>query len=244
MAFIAVNSGNSPAKVSQYVRKHRIPWPVIADTDRSLEQACEVGDISLNNIWQARVIDPTGALIRANGSQMEETAARAARDAKWNVDPTTIPSELQAAWQQIEFGSYAPAASTLKRYRKSRKEAVQTAANTLTDYVMEQLETQLTAAATADDAGDFWTAWQTLSAAQERFDGYEVPESVATDLARLAKHEQVVTELAAQRKFDLAVRAARLAAGRKRAETMLQKLIEEFPGTAAAARASELLTPR
>lgn len=243
---MAVNSGNSPAKVSQYVRKHRIPWPVIADTDRSLEQACGVGDISLNNIWQARIIDPDGILVRANGSQMDETAQRAARDARWNVDPSTIPSELQPAWQQIEFGSYAPAAATLKRYAKSRKPEVKTAAETLRSYVNDQLQQQVDAAAAAEQADDVWTAYGLLTAVQQRFKGYEQPDSVQTDVDRLAKDERVVQELAAVRKLELAMKSAMSssATARKRAQTMLQKVVDEFPGTQAAARAASLLSPR
>lgn len=243
---MAVNSGNSPAQVSQYVRKHRIPWPVIADTDRSLEQACGVGDISLNNIWQARIIDPEGLLVRANGSQMEETAQRAARDARWNVDPSTIPAELQPAWQQIEFGSFAPAASTLKRYARSRKADVKTAAQTLQSYVDEQLQQQVDAAAAAVEAEDVWTAYGILTALQQRFKGYEIPDSVPTDVERLAKDERVTKELAAARKLELALKSATSssATARKRAELMLQKVVDEFPGTQAAEKAASLLSPR
>lgn len=219
---------------------------MIADTDRSLEQACGVGDISLNNIWQARIIDPEGLLVRANGSQMDETAQRAARDARWNVDPSTIPAELQPAWQQIEFGSFSPAASTLKRYAKSRKADVKMAAETLRAYVDEQLQEQVDAAAAAVQADDVWTAYGLLTSVQQRFKGYELPDSVQTDVDRLAKDERVVQELAAVRKLELAMKSAMSssATARKRAQAMLQKVVDEFPGTQAAERAASLLSPR
>lgn len=192
------------------------------------------------------MIDPSGLLIRANAAQMEETADRAVRDASWNVDPSTMPPELQPAWQQIEFGSFAPAASSLKRYARSRKAVVKDAAETLQTYVDNKMDVALAEGAAAVEAGDSWKAYQTLSMLQQRFKGYEIPESVAADVARLEKEDSVKDQVEAMRKLELALRAARSssATARKRAEAMLQKVVQEFPGTDAASQAESLLSPR
>lgn len=241
-----MNSGNTPSRVGQYVRKHRIPWPVIVDSDRSFENACDVGDISLNNIWQARVITATGQIQRASASDLDRAAAQALEGAKWNVDPKSMTTELQAAWQQVEFGNYAPAATTLKRYAKSRKPAVKAAAALLNDYVNEKITTQIEAAATADTAGESWRTFKVLKTVQQQFKGYELPPNVDADIARLEKDENVIKQQAAYKKFELARKAAnsRSATSRQRATRMLQQLIEEFPDTEAADEAQSILTPQ
>ena len=102
------------------------------------------------------------------------------------------------------------------------------------------------AAAAAVQADDAWTAYGLLTAVQQRFKGYELPDSVETDVDRLAKDERVVQELAAVRKLELAMKSAMSssATARKRAQAMLQKVVDEFPDTQAAERAASLLSPR
>ncbi len=243
MAFIAVNSGNSVAQVSQYVRKHRIPWPVIVDSDRSFEAACDVGDISLTNIWQAKVITANGGLVGASATELDQAADRALAGAKWNVDPTKMTSELQAAWQQIEFGNFAPAAPTLKRFLRSRKTEIKDAATLLNTYVDEQLQSRLEAAAEADAAEESWKAFKLLTEVEQKFKGYDIPPNVAKDLSRLEKNEDVKNELAAYRKLTLAQKSARSSSNssRKRAAAVLQLIVKEFPETEAAEKAQQLL---
>lgn len=244
MAFIAVNSGNSAAQVSQYVRKHRIPWPVIIDPDRSFEAACDVGDISLTNIWQAKVITAKGQLVGASATELDRAADRALEGAKWNVDPTKMTPELQTAWQNIEFGNFAPAATTLKRFLRSRKPEIKDAATLLSSFVDEQLQSRLEAAAEADAAEDSWHAFKTLTEVEQQFKGYELPSNVAINLSRLEKTEDVKNQLAAYRKLTLAQKVARSSsnASRKRAARMLQQLIDEFPDTDAADEAQAMLS--
>jgi hypothetical protein len=244
LAFVAVNSGNSAAQVSQYVRKHRIPWPVIVDPDRSFEAACDVGDISLTNIWQAKVITADGQLVRASATELDQAAERALNGAKWNVDPTKMTPELQTAWQNIEFGNFAPAAATLKRFLRSRKTEIKDAATLLTSYVDEQLQSRLESAAEADAAEESWKAFKLLTEIEQKFKGYKLPPNVAADLTRLEISEDVKNQLAAYRKLTLAQKAARSSSSssRKRAATMLQLLIKEFSKTDAAEDAQQLLS--
>lgn len=216
---------------------------MIADGNRAFEAACGVNEISLNNIWQARVITANGDLVRASASDLDMAAARALEGAQWNVDPSGIAPELQGTWQQVEFGNFAPAASTLKRYLRSRKPQVKSSANALNDYVSKQLKAQLDAAASADSSGDEWEAWKILTSVQQRFKGYEIPETVSADVTRLEKTDEVASELEAWKQLEQARKSAasRSAVSRQRAVSMLQKLTEESPGTEAAAEAQAIL---
>lgn len=225
------------------MRKHRIPWPVIVDSDRSFEAACDVGDISLTNIWQAKVITANGGLVSASATELDQAADRALDGAKWNVDPTKMTSELQAAWQQIEFGNFAPAAPTLKRFLRSRKTEIKDAATLLNTYVDEQMQSRLDVATEADAAEETWKAFKLLTEVEQKFKGYDIPPNVAKDLSRLEKNEDVKNELAAYRKLTLAQKSARSSSNssRKRAAAMLQLIVKEFPETEAAEKAQQLL---
>lgn len=239
-----MNSGSSPASVAQYLRKHQIPWPVIVDPDRTFEAACEVNEISLNNIWQARIITASGELVRGNASDLDQAAAQALSGAAWNVDPAKMTPELQAAWQQIEFGNFAPAASTLKRMLRSRKPDTKTAAGLLQEYVDNKMKSLLDDAATAEASDDQWKAYKALNELQLQFKGYDLPKAVAADLTRLKKSDDVTNQIEAYRKLALARRSAgsRSASVRQRAKQSLQQLIVEYPGTDAAAEAQALMT--
>ena len=217
---------------------------MIVDPDRSFEAACDVNEISLNNIWQARILTATGDLEYGNASEMDSVAARALSGAAWNVDPAKMTPELQAAWQQVEFGNYAPAASTLKRMARSRKPDVKAAAALLNDYVAEKLKAQLTEAETADGAGEAWKAYRVLSDIQQKFKGYDIPPNVDADVKRLEKSDDVSREIDAYRKLEGARKSAasRSATIRQRVPTMLQQLIEDYPGTTAAEEAQAILS--
>ena len=58
--FVAVNSGNSPESVADYVKQNKVNLAVIADTDRQLEKLSGFGEISLNNVYQVAIMTPDG----------------------------------------------------------------------------------------------------------------------------------------------------------------------------------------
>ncbi len=114
VVFLAVNSGNSSSSVKSYLDRVNVKWPAIVDRDRKFEAACRVGEISLRNIWQTRVITPKGALRHASVDQI----GRYLKQAKWNLDPTGIPIGLKPTWRALEFGDVLRAASLLTAARE------------------------------------------------------------------------------------------------------------------------------
>lgn len=193
-----------------------------------------------------KVITSTGGLVSASATELGQAADRALDGAKWNVDPTKMTSELQAAWLQIEFGNFAPAATTLKRFLRSRKTEIKDAATLLSSYVDEQMQSRLEAAAEADAAEESWKAFKLLTEIERKFKGYDIPQDVSKDLSRLARTEDVKNELTAYRKLTLAQKVARSSSNssRKRAAVMLQLIIKEFPETDSGKTAQQLLLRR
>lgn len=241
-----MNSGSNSANVSRYLRKYQITWPTIVDFDRSLEKQADVPEVSLSNIWQVRVIDSSGKVIRAGATDLEKTGERALSGAKWNVDPSTMPNELKSIWAQIEFGTYDSAAISLRKHLKSRKPEIKTAATTLNDFVTKQLTDEIAAAATAEKSGNVWQSYRVLQTLAQRYKGYEIPKSATTDIKRLAVNETVKTELSANRKLELARKSARSTSKSAQARVIrqLESIVKQFPNTEAAKQASEILSGR
>lgn len=108
------------------------------------------------------------------------------------------------------------------------------------------MQTEVDAAATAFTSGDSWVAYKILSDTAVRFKGFEMPDSVATDIARLAQEESVRDQIAAWRQFEFARKSASSssASSQKRAQLKLQKIVDEFPETDAAKEALSLLSGR
>ena len=244
IAFIGVSSGLPRKSVASYLRQNRITWPTIVDTDRSFEARCGLREISLNNIWQVRIVTADGQMRPGNPSALETSAERAVVDAKWNIDPAEIPKALQPTWASVEFGDYATAAPSLKRYLKSRKPEDKAAAETLNAYVMKQLDEQLLLASTALADERSWDAYQAYNSVQIGFRGFEIPKEVSENIKTLRSDDAVKIELAALKRLRAARRAfasAKSPSARERSLKSFQRIIDDLPETEAAAQAKLLL---
>jgi len=244
VVFIGVNSGTSRQTVESYARKVKVPWPIIVDTDRSLEQAFDLPrEISLQNIYQMKVKYPDGHIESGNPAQFEQTVNEALKDAKWKIDPKTLPEQTLAAWKEVELGDYQRALPQLKRILSARNEEVKTAAQQLEAVVMEDLKKQQDAAQTAEENKDIWEAYKTYSLIANRFKGFEGSKEAAAKVKEYARHDDVKTEQTAFKKLDLAKRTGSRGdqASVTRAIALLKALIDDYPDSDAAAEAKDIL---
>lgn len=236
--FIAVNSGNGNSDVASYLKKNGIAWPTIVDQARMFEKAAGLKEISLNNIRGYRVLNANGAMVNSFG--LEASAKLAMSTAKWNVDPEGIPASLKTSWQAIEFGDFVSAARTLQRALKSKNTEIQTAAQTLNEYVQGELADTLEKAAAAKTDGDEWLAFKTYTELQYRFKGYDTGTDVKAELETLADSESVKSQMLASRQLENALKTASRS-GIQRAAKRLKKIIKQYPDTEAAQKAQDLL---
>jgi len=243
IAFIAVNSGNFRPEVASYLQETSVPWPTIVDPLRQFEKICGVNEISLQNIYQAVVITPDGRLRRGDSSNLEGTVESALKDAKWNVDPASIPTPLKKAWQAIEFGDYAGGATLVKKGLTAGKQDIKQAATTLNDFVKARIDEELAAAKKTQEGGDKWRTFRAFQSIADRFAGYEVPEEVAATVAELAKDEKVKKQQALLKQLTGAKKSltSTSRAGRAGAINRLKKIVEEAPESDAGQEAAELL---
>ena len=241
VVFIAVNSGTPRKTIESYVRRHKISWPVALDPARTLEPKFNVNQISLNNIYQVRLILPDGTVQMGSPNNLEAAAERAADGAKWNVDPDKIPEELTQAWQSIEFGNYSGAALSVQKGLKNNKPEIKQAAELLQEYVESQIDEQNKSAATALEAGQKWEAYKTLKQISTKFKGYSLPGELMTSLKTLEKDSAVEREQKALRILQMAQKAQNgTPSGQRRANGLLKTLQTDYPTTEAATLAEKL----
>lgn len=243
IVFIAVNSGTTRADLARYVRINKISWPVIVDSDRSLESQCNAGVISLNNILQLRFLTPDGEMFVGDKQFIASGVDRAVKGASWSLDPADFPARLIPAVRAIEFGNFPAAAKALTSGVKSEDADVRKAAVTLNEIVQQEIESRVEAAKQAWRAGEKWNAYKIYSTLPKRFKGYELPPGMDTTLKKLAADPTVKSELAAMKSFATAKKL--IATGRedrmRTASTRLKKIISESPDTEAAALAKDAL---
>lgn len=241
--FIAVNSGSSSGDIAAYAHKNGIFVPVIVDPDRSFEQQCDVGTISLQNIYQLKIITAAGQMISASSSDLEGAAERALDGAHWNVDPSGIPEEMIDVWRAVEFGNFPAAVAGIRKNLRSRSSEFKDAAEKLNDHVLAELDERMTLAADAERAQQAWDAYRIYSAIQELFKGYDIPEEVGQKVKELASGDTVKTELAALKRLNSAKKAleSRREGTRKRGRRLLESLVADSPDTEAATQAQQIL---
>ncbi|MBC7816143.1 MAG: redoxin domain-containing protein [Planctomycetaceae bacterium] len=238
--FIGVNSGSPRPQLEAYLRKNKVTWPVICDSDRSFERQFDI-TISPENTRQARLLMPDGSFKSGDFNNLEGSAVDASRDAKWKVDPANLPPALQSAWLAIEFGKYPDAAQTLKKNQFGKGDVKEWAMK-LNQVVMDDLGRQLEDAKKSLDEDKKWDAFKRYSVIPNRFKGFTVPSEVASNLKDLASDDAIKGEQAAMKQLDLAIQAAsRSPSARKGALKQLQKLIDEHPTTEAAGEAQKLI---
>lgn len=243
IAFIGVNSGNPRGSVEAYARQVGCTWPIIVDSTREFEKVAEVNEISLQNIYQVRLITASGDLVPGDARDLEQSAQRALAGAKWNVDPGNIPASLRSAWQAIEFGDFPSGATLVRKGLVSGKAEVKEAATALHDYVKQEMEKLLTAADSENQADNAWPAYKLYTQVAERFAGYEIPAEATAARKTLAASAEVQKQLVAHKSLD-AIRKAMAStspAAKRGAASRLKKLIDDAAGTDAAMEAESLL---
>lgn len=233
VVFIAVNSGTARGEIENYVRQVNCPWPVILDPSREFEKACGVNEISLQNIYQVKYVQPDGTLQTGNFSDIEETATSALVNAKWKLDPTEIPDNLKPTWIAVETGNFKGLATSLKKSQVSGKPESKEAAKKLMEIVQQELDDHVASITQAQEAGNTWTAYQLSNQLPIRFAGFELPKEMATLKKELLKDPKVKAGQAAMKSLDTARKS--LSSGnpalQKKAVASLEQIISDFPDT-------------
>ena len=243
IVFIAVNSGNPRLSMQSYAQTNRIAWPILVDPTRKFEQVAQVNEISLQNIYQARIITPDGRLQPARWDDVEGSIQQALEGAAWQIEPAAIPEPLRRAWLAIELGDFGTAAPLIEKSLKSTDAEQKRAAKQLQAAIEKNLREDFDAAKSASIEST-WAEYQALAQIRKRFEGIKLPPDVLARSKELAADPGVRKELAAAKLFENASKM--YASGtpnlKRRSVELLEKIVMASPETEAAKKAQEVLT--
>jgi thiol-disulfide isomerase/thioredoxin len=243
--FIAVNSGNPSAAVASYLSEVNCKWPTIVDQDRSFEKASGMETpISLQNIYQARIITPDGDFVPANSQALNQSVEQHLGKASWKIDPKEVPDPLKLAWQLMEIGNFNQASAALNNVQKSLKDdASKAAADKIKSVIMTEYNNALATAKEAEAAGNPWAALKSYQVAASQFSSLPEAAELKTTMTKLSSDPKVIKELKAAKLWLGAQNAARQPnpATKKRAIQMAEQIVKEYPETEAAAAAQAAL---
>ena len=229
-------------EVADYLRRNKVTWPTIVDSQRMFEKLSLNNQVSLKNIWQFRTINSEGEIRIANSSGLDKAINSVLEDASWNIDPQAIPPSLMRTWQSVEFGDFRAAANGVKKALRSSNPQIKAAGDQLNEYVQKHIAQLSTVASDAKEQDDLWLAYRTYSQIEEVFGGYEIETDPGPILKTLKREKTVVDELAALKLLD-AVRRRKITseAAYKGSVIRLKKIIEKYPKTEAARTAGAML---
>ncbi len=243
VVFMAVNSGSNRAEVSSYARENNIIWPVVVDADRSLEKECNVTEISLQNIYQLRIVKADGSIIGGNAQDLEASANIALQGAAWKVDPAGIPASLKASWLSLELGEFGKASAGVKAGLSAKDEETKAAAEKLKVAIDEVLTKRIAEATDLLSQGNKWQAFKKLEMINVEFKGYGLPLEAAATHKELVADEVIKNEQKAVKLLDAAKKIGARGgdASVKRAVAQLEMLVNTMPDTEAAGDAKKII---
>lgn len=130
--FIAISPGNTVSEAQAFITSTHLGMPVYADP-LGIMQFRYGQKISLNNIWQFRVIGPDGKVI--DYSMEPERLNAAIASVKWKYKDQEWDSRLSTAVELLEWNQYAAGLKALHPYLKSATKPLAESAKKLYDLV-------------------------------------------------------------------------------------------------------------
>jgi hypothetical protein len=243
VAFIGINSLNPKKAVEEYAKSNKFEWPIFVDEAGETQKSLGF-KISLQNIYQWRIVDPAGKMhiapMEAKG--LADAINSHLGEAKPLFEGLTIPEKLKSMARDIEFGLYEPAISDLAGLAQKGPKDILEAAQAMYDKVKPMAESMLEHAKASEAEGKKYAAYVEYAkvAAWFRKTDYEKTASAAVTL--LKKEKDVQEEIAARQMLDQAksLLASSKKGDRDSAPGILAALQKKYPNTLAAKEAATL----
>lgn len=223
--FIAVAAGDSIADAKAYVASTKLEMPVFADNLSLMEK--RYGEkISLQNIYQFRVIGPDGTI---REYRMEPAAIdQVLSQVKWKYKDGGYDARLNVPLNLLEWGQYADGMRTLKPFLKNSNKDLAASAKKLYDVIHAEGEQWLTAAESAEQAENAVEAFDLYTKVANTFVGDDLAKKAAEPLKKLMKSQPVKDELAARQMYE------QLCSGASRAQMQQRNAVGQFAASIAA----------
>ena len=202
-------------------------------------------EISLQNIYQFRVIGPDGTVVARNSDMNPADIEKALATAKWKYKDGGYHAGLNPVIDQLEWGQYEAALRQLKPATKAGNKAIQESAGKLLAAVKDEAKGWLEEAARTSET-DPVRAYDLYARVAACFAGDDLGKQADGALKTLAKNKAVTDELAARKMYDgIAAMSAKAQMGQKaqfvtQAAGIAKKYPEAPTGKLAATLAEDL----
>lgn len=237
--FFAVAAGDTLQQAKAYVGGTKLAMPVFADP-LSLMERRYGQTISLQNIWQFRVIGPDG---KVSGYRMEpEEIDKALEKVELKYNPDDFHAKVRPAVEQFEWNQYPAGMRTLKGLLKHKDKEVVDSATKLMEAVKAEGEKWLSDAEAAA-VEDPVKAYDLYAATAGAFGPADDLGKTANDgLKKLKADEKVKAELDARKMYDRMINAMGMATAKQKPEVakFAESIVKKYPDTPTAKKAEEL----
>jgi thiol-disulfide isomerase/thioredoxin len=243
VVFIAVNSLNPKSVAQEYAKSTGLDWPIFVDEMGETQKQLKFR-ISLQNIYQWRVMDPEGKLHVAPFEQKaltEEINTRMA-SAKLTFDGITVPEKLKSIARDIEWGLFDPAISEIATLLAKGPKDLQESAQAMYDKLKPMAEAGLERAKSLEGEGKKYPAYTEYAKVASWFKKTDYEKTATAAMLVLKKDKEVQEELAAKQLLDQAkaLLSSPKKADREGAPGILAALQKKYPNTEAAKEAANL----
>jgi len=241
--FFAIGADDTLADTKSYVGSTRLKMTTFSDLFGVMQARYGTGKISLQNIWQFRVIGPDGSVVAR--TMDADAIEKALASAKWKYKDGGYDARLNPIIDALEWGQYVPAVRELRKYTKSGAKPTQESANKLMDVLKAEAKGWMDEAAKNIESEPV-RAYDVYTKVAAAYAGDDLGKEADVALKNLKTNKTVVDELAARKMMDaLSVASARAQSTQKQAFIEQARLIaKKYPetatGKAAEALASEM----
>jgi peroxiredoxin len=234
--FIAVAPRDSFQEASSYARDTKLMMPIFADGLGVMER--RYGEnISLQNIYQFKVIDPDGQVVGFTPGAID----KAAEDVKWKYKESGYDKKLNQAVECFEWNQYEAGMKALRPHLKSTDKTVAASAQKLFAEIKaegEKWKTDADAAVESNPvlAHDLYARIATV------FAGDDLAKSVDAPLKKLKTVPAVKDELAARKQWGELAGALSNATPAQKGQVIqfCQTLAKKYASTPTGAKARAL----
>jgi peroxiredoxin len=236
--FFAVAAGDTLQQAKAYAGGTKLAMPVFADP-LSLMEKRYGQTISLQNIYQFRVIAPDGTV---SGYRMEPgDIDKALERVELKYKPDDYHAKVRPAVELFEWNQHPAGMKALKGLLKHKDKEVADSAAKLLEAVKEEAN-QWIADADAAAAEEPVKAYDLYTKVASAFGTDDVAKKATDALKKLKTNDAVKKELDARKMFDKVVNVMAMATPKQRGEIakFAAGIAKKYPETPTAKKAEEL----
>ena len=237
--FFAVAAGDTLQQAKSYAGGTKLAMPVFADP-LSLMERRYGQTISLNNLWQFRVIGPDGKI---SGYRMEPAAIdKALAKVELKYNPEEYHEKVRPAVELLEWKQYPAGVKSLRSLLKHKDKEVADSAAKLMEAVKAEAGEWMTEAEAAAGsepvkAYDLYTKVATAFGATD-----ELGKKAAEAAKQLKANESVKKELDARKAYEKVMNVMAMATPKQKPDVakLAADIAKKYPDTPTGKKAEEL----